>query len=107
MVRLEVVDHVFLAVTEQFEESLSWEAHCDHTVRNVAQIQVELRIGVPVAVTADDFFDNGASSRLFLTLFSVIDIGHQVDEGGVRELVNFTQIALTAIIECEQHSRCV
>ena len=89
MVRREVVNHVFLAVTEQFEESLSWETHGDYAVCDVAQIQVELRVGVPVAVTAHKLFDYGASARLFLALLAVIDGRHEVDEGCVGELVDF------------------
>ena len=41
MVSLEVLDHVLLAVTKQFEESATWKPHRDDPICYVAQVEVE------------------------------------------------------------------
>lgn len=58
MIGLKVIDDVLLAVTKEFMETATRQPHCNYPVGNIAQVEVEARVSVPVAVTGDYALDD-------------------------------------------------
>ena len=79
------LDDIILAIPEQLIEALAWQAHRDHSIRDVAQIEVKLAILVPIPVSRDDPLDNCALSCLCLALLAQIYLLKKVGVGGLAE----------------------
>ena len=83
---------IILAIPEQLVESLARQAHSDHPIRDVAQVEVELAVLVSIAISGDHPLDDGAFSGLGLALLAQIYLLKKVGVGTLAESIELGKI---------------
>ena len=78
MVGIKEFDHVVFTVTEQLVEALSWQPHGNHTICDVAQVEIKSVILITVTVHRDKAFQYKASFRLLFSFSTLVDLLHEV-----------------------------